>query len=195
MTSRLDFNAIASQLSPTSNVRVWSAGPELDGLLAPESVTALPRGPYDAAFVIMEGSSASAVEAHAVPFVMAATARLLDWNLGPVVSAEHAGLALGDEIGALMNAAVVVVLIGERAGATAAESLSAYLTDAPRVGRHDVERHCIADIREGGLSYAAAAEKLAALMSRGRSAARDIATADDTSDILGPDSVDKLLDI
>lgn len=194
MTSRLDFSAIASQLSPTSNVRVWSAGPELDGLLAPESVTALPRGPYDAAFVIMEGASASAVETHAVPFVMAATARLLDWNLGPVVSAEHAGVSLGDEIGALMNAAMVVVLIGERDGATAAESLSAYLTYAPRVGRHDVERHCIAGIREVGLSYGAAAEKLAALMSRGHSATSGIATAGVTSDILGPDSVDKLLD-
>lgn len=194
MTSQLDFNAIASQLSPTRNVRVRSAGPELGGLLAPESVTALPHGPYDAAFVITEGASASAVQTHAVPFVMAATAQLLDWNLGPIVSAERAGLALGDEIGALMNAAMVVVLIGERVGATATESLSAYLTYAPRVGRHDVERHCIANICEAGLSYLAAAEKLAALMSRGRSAARDITTADDTSDILGPDSIDKLLD-
>jgi hypothetical protein len=53
-----------------------------------------------------------------------------------------------------------------------------------------VQRHCIANIREDGLSYGAAAEKLAALMSRGR----DVATDDDASDILGPDSIDKLLD-
>jgi ethanolamine ammonia-lyase small subunit len=190
VTSQLDFNAIASQLSPVSNVRVRSAGPELSALLAPESVTALPRGPYDAVFVITEGVSASAVQAHAVPTIMAATARLLDWNFGPVVSAEHAEVPLGDEIGALMNAAMVVVFIGERAGPAAADSLSAYLTYAPRVGRHDVERHCIANIREDGLSYGAAAEKLAVLMSR----ARDIATEDDASDILGPDSTDKLLD-
>lgn len=123
---------------------------------------------------------------------MATTARLLDWNLGPVVSAEHAGVPLGDEIGALMNAAMVVVFTGESAGTAAAVSLSAYLTYAPRVGRHDVERHCVANIREDGMSYGAAAEKLAALMSRGR--AHDIATDDDASDILGTDSIDKLLD-
>jgi len=194
VTSQLDFNAIASQLSSASNVRVRSAGPQLDGLLAPESVTALPRGPYDAVFVITEGVSASAVQAHAVPTIMAATARLLDWNLGPVVSAEHAGVSLGDEIGALMNAAMVVVFIGERVGPATADSLSAYLTYAPQVGRHDVARHCIANIREDGLSYEAAAEKLAALMSRGRAPARDMATDEDASDILGADSIDKLLD-
>jgi ethanolamine ammonia-lyase small subunit len=190
VTSQLDFNAITSQLSPASNLRVGSAGPELGALLAPESLTVLPRGPYDAVFVITEGLSASAVQKHAVPTIMAATARLLDWNLGPVVSAEHAGVPLGDEIGALMNATMVVVFIGERAGPAAADSLSAYLTYAPRVGRHDVQRHCIANIREDGLSYGTAAEKLAELMSRGR----DIATDVDVSDILGPDSIDKLLD-
>jgi ethanolamine ammonia-lyase small subunit len=194
VTLHLDFNAIASQLSPALNVRVWSAGPELGALLAPESVTALPSGPYDAVFVITEGLSASAVQAHAVPTIMAATARLLNWNLGPVVSAEHAGVPLGDEIGALMNAAMVVVFIGELAGPAAAHSLSAYVTYAPQVGRHDVQRHCIANIHADGLSYGAAAEKLAELMSHGRAPARDIATGDDTSDILGPHSIDKLLD-
>ena len=194
MTSLLDFNAIASQLSPAANLRVRSAGPELGSLLAPESVTALPRGPYDAVFVIAEGGSASAVQAHAVPMIMAATARLLNWHFGPVVSAEHAGVPLGDEIGALMNAAMVVVFIGERTGPAAADSLSAYLTHAPQVGRHDVERHCIANIRDEGLTYDVAAEKLAVLMSRGHASARDIATDDGASDILGPDSVDKLLD-
>jgi len=190
VTSQLDFVAIASQLALASMVHVRSAGPELSGLLAPESVTALPGGPYDAVFVITEGVSASAVQTHAVPTIMAATARLLDWNIGPVVSAEHAGVPLGDEIGAIMNAAMVVVFIGERAASAAADSLSAYLTYAPHVGRHDVERHCIANIREDGLSYGAAAEKLVALMSR----ARDIATDDGASDTLGPDSIDKLLD-
>jgi ethanolamine ammonia-lyase small subunit len=194
VTSQLDFDAIASRLSPLSNVCVRSAGPELRSLLAPESVTALPRGPYDAVFVIAEGVSASAVQAHAVPMIMAATARLLDWNFGPVVSAEHAGVPLGDEIGALMHAAMVVVLIGERAGPAAAERLSAYLTHAPQVGRHDVERHCVANIGDEGLSYEAAAEKLAVLMSRKHAPASDIATDDDASDILEPGSIDKLLD-
>jgi ethanolamine ammonia-lyase small subunit len=181
---------MAALLSPTLSVQVRSAPRELGGMLAPGSATVLPRGPYGAVFVIAGGLSASAVREHAVPMVMATTARLLHWNLGPVVLAEYGGVASGDEIGALMNAAMVVVLIGERARLTGPESLSAYLTRAPKVGRRDSERHCISNIHHAGLSYAAAAHKLESLMSRGHSADTD----DDPSKSLGPDSIDKLLD-
>ncbi len=187
-----DFDAVSAQLASTLNVHVRSAAPEYGGSLAPGS--ALPSGPYDAVFVIAEGTSPHAVQAHAVPMVMAATARLLDWNLGPVVLAENARVALGDEIGARMHAAMVVVLIGEHAECTAAASLSAYLTYAPTVGRSDVERHRISNIHEAGLSYAAAADKLESLMSQARQLAGRVEPHDDSADTLGPYSIDILLD-
>lgn len=90
------------------------------------------------------------------------------WRLGPVVVAEQGRVALGDEIGALMGARMVVVLIGERPGLSSPDSLGAYLTWQPRVGRADAERNCISNIRPEGLPYEAAASRLLYLMSEAR---------------------------
>jgi ethanolamine ammonia-lyase small subunit len=128
----------------------------------------LAAGPYDAVFVIADGLSASAVQAHAAPLLRTIAARLPEWHLGPVVMAEQARVALGDEIGARLAAAMVVVLVGERPGLTVPNSLGIYLTYEPRIGRRDSERNCISNIHADGLSYEAAAEKLAWLMTRAR---------------------------
>jgi ethanolamine ammonia-lyase small subunit len=65
---------------------------------------------------------------------------------------------------------MVVVLIGERPGMSAADSLGAYLTYRPEPGRTtDADRNCLSNIRPPlGLSHADAAAKLAALMRRAR---------------------------
>jgi ethanolamine ammonia-lyase small subunit len=177
VTAHVDFAALAAELQPTPTFRVHSAAidrstylrrPDLGRMLARDSAAGLPKGPYDAVFVIADGLSAGAVQTHAVPMFMAVTTRLAGWALGPVVLAEQARVALGDEIGALMGAAMIVVLIGERPGLTVPNSLGIYLTYAPRIGRHDAERNCISNIHGDGMPYAAAAEKLEWLMSRAR---------------------------
>ena len=121
------------------------------------------RGGCDVAIVIADGLSCAAVHAHAAPLIAALlpAAREAGWRLGPVVVARQARVALGDEVGALLGARLVILLVGERPGLSSPNSLGAYITFDPRVGRTDAERNCVSNIRAEGLSYQAAAFKLA----------------------------------
>ena len=83
------------------------------------------------------------------------------WSMGPVCVVEQARVAIGDAIGAALEAKISVVLIGERPGLSSPDSLGAYITWAPRPGRNDAERNCVSNIRPEGLDYAAAANALA----------------------------------
>ena len=58
-------------------------------------------------------------------------------GIGHVVVASGARVALGDEIGEILGARMMVMLIGERPGLSAPDSLGAYLTFAPKVGCTD----------------------------------------------------------
>ena len=82
-------------------------------------------------------------------------------TLAPPVIATQARVALGDEIGALLQARLVLVLLGERPGLSSPDSLGAYLTHAPQVGCHDAQRNCVSNIRPEGLPPAVAAQRLA----------------------------------
>ena len=77
-------------------------------------------------------------------------------------------MALGDAIGEILRAQAVLVLIGERPGLSSPDSLGAYLTWAPCVGRTDAERNCISNIRPEGLPYAEAAHRLRYLLHQAR---------------------------
>ena len=69
------------------------------------------------------------------------------WRLTPIVIAKQARVALGDQVGAALNADITVTLIGERPGLSSPDSLGAYITWAPRPGRTDAERNCVSNIR------------------------------------------------
>jgi len=90
--------------------------------------------------------------------------RRLQLNVAPLVVAEQARVALGDEVGELLTARAVLVLIGERPGLSSPDSLGLYLTWQPHVGRMDSERNCISNVRPAGLDFPQAAHKLAWLL-------------------------------
>ncbi len=58
------------------------------------------------------------------------------------------------------------MLLGERPGLGAANSLGAYFTYAPRPGLTDASRNCVSNIRPEGLPPADAAHKLFHLLSQ-----------------------------
>lgn len=118
--------------------------------------------------ILADGLSSIAPAQHALPLLYELKLRLEDWELDDVVIATQARVALGDEIGSLRRAEAVAVLIGERPGLNAADSLGAYLTYGPFVGRTDADRNCVSNIRPAGLSYAQAAYKLAYLLNEAR---------------------------
>ncbi len=115
------------------------------------------------------GSRRAPCSAHAAPTLRSILQALADWRIAPVIIATQARVALGDDIGARLNAALSVVLIGERPGLSAPDSLGAYLTWQPTPGRRDHERNCISNIRPPqGLAYEEAAARVVWLLHAAR---------------------------
>lgn len=126
-------------------------------------------GECDIAVVIADGLSPRAVHDHAAGLVAALLERLSGWDVGPLVLAHQARVALGDPVGEALGARIVVVVIGERPGLSSADSLGVYLTHGPRPGRADSERNCLSNVRPPhGLGYAQAADTLVALLTASR---------------------------
>lgn len=143
--------------------------PDLGRRLSPEARQTLaevtPSAP-DLLLIVGDGLSSTAVAANAVATVTAMLPhiRKAGWKLGPVLLATQARVALSDDAGEFLKARAAVMLIGERPGLSSPDSLGAYLTWEPRVGRKDGERNCISNIRSGGMSADEAAFKIAWLL-------------------------------
>jgi ethanolamine ammonia-lyase small subunit len=125
--------------------------------------------PGEVCIVVGDGLSSLAVERHAAPLLGALKPHLAH-ELGgtPVVIATQARVALADEIADVLDAKLSIMLIGERPGLSSPDSLGVYLTHAPFKARSDADRNCISNIRPQGLSYAAAAFRLAWLVREAR---------------------------
>ena len=146
--------------------------PDLGRKLSDESAQTLRdyasahQGGIDLVIVVADGLSALAVHRHTLPFLTRLEEQMSGdgWSVAPVVLVEQGRVAIGDEIGQLLEAKMVVMLIGERPGLSSPDSLGLYFTYAPKVGLTDAYRNCISNVRLEGLSYGMAAHRLLYLM-------------------------------
>ena len=124
--------------------------------------------PYDLAFVVVDGLSAVAVEHHAAPFLGVLQRQMVaeKWSVAPLCIVSQGRVAIGDEVGELLGARAVVVLIGERPGLSSPDSMGLYLTWMPIVGLRDNSRNCISNVRPAGLGYEEAAYRLRYLLTQ-----------------------------
>ena len=127
---------------------------------------------HDIAITIVDGLSSLAVQKNATAFIKQLLVLLNEqpqaWRLAPFTLVEQGRVAIGDDIGQLLNAKVVVVLIGERPGLSSPDSLGLYLTWQPKAGLNDACRNCISNIRPAGLSYQDAAQRTLYLLQEAR---------------------------
>ncbi len=141
--------------------------PDLGRRLSAESlarIEELQSPATDIAIIIADGLSAIAVERHAIPLLDALLPNL-NATLAPTAIATQGRVAIGDEIACALHAQIAIVLIGERPGLSAPDSLGVYLTWNPQPGKtSDAQRACISNVRTQGLSYISAAERILELI-------------------------------
>lgn len=179
--SALDVAALHAALAPLGQPvrRVRSAAPDrrtyllrpdLGRRLRDEDRATLSPAPGTIAFIVADGLCATGVQDHAAPVLARLIPALRNTPLvpGPIVIAEQGRVALGDDIAEVLQAQAAVVLIGERPGLSATDSLGLYITWQARRGRTDAERNCISNIRPAGLSYDDAAAKALWLLGAAR---------------------------
>jgi ethanolamine ammonia-lyase small subunit len=176
VTTPIDWAPIEAEMARLglASVRVNSAAadrdtylrrPDLGRRLGPEArqrLASQAHAAHDLLIVVADGLSSTGVAANAAELIGALLPMVhqTGWVLGPIVLASQGRVALGDDAAEVLGARAVLVLIGERPGLSSPDSLGAYLTYAPRVGRKDGERNCLSNIRRGGLTADEAAYKL-----------------------------------
>jgi ethanolamine ammonia-lyase small subunit len=167
--------------------------PDLGRRLSPESAALLsesasPHPPVDLVVILSDGLSSHAAATWGAPLLAALLplVRASRWSLAPLIVAHHGRVALQDEIGVLLKASLSLMLLGERPGLGSADSLGAYFTYLPRIGRTDTDRNCVSNIREGGLSASHAAAKVHSLIAKSlRLRLSGVALKDDAPGLLG----------
>lgn len=159
---------VVSIASAAQDRRTYLMRPDLGRRPAADADAALltHRGEYDVVFVVADGLSARAVARHARPVLSHAlpALRAERWQIAPLVIVRYGRVAIGDAIAAALGADCAAVLIGERPGLSAPDSMGAYMTYKPHAGTSDAERNCISNIRPQGIGYDAAGFKIAHLL-------------------------------
>jgi len=123
----------------------------------------------DLSLIVSDGLSARAAE-HSIEVVTGLQSRLTSdgWRVSPVMVIPFARVAIQDQIGECRGSALSLILLGERPGLGATDSLGAYFIHAPRVGKTDADRNCVSNIRPDGLPISTAVTTLHHLLTMAR---------------------------
>jgi ethanolamine ammonia-lyase small subunit len=167
-----DLTALASPVvaiaSAAENRQNYLMRPDLGRRLGPGAEAALTPHAigHDVVFVVTGGLSARAIQKHAAPVLAGVlpALRAQGWRIAPLVVARQGRVAIGDAVANALNADCVVVLLGERPGLSAPDSMGAYLTWRPGPDTTDADRNCISNIRPEGIGTADAAFKIVHLL-------------------------------
>ncbi len=158
--------------SAAGDRRTYLMRPDLGRQLDQASLDLLQSSPSPGglAIVLADGLSAQATHKHALPLLQALLPLLTaqGWVVAPIVLLHNGRVAAGDAAARALQAVAVLVLIGERPGLSAPDSLGAYMTWAPGTGTSDADRNCVSNIRPQGLAPEAAAGKIAWLLGQMR---------------------------
>ena len=121
----------------------------------------------DIAIIIADGLSATAINHNVLHLLQILVPKLsgAGLKLAPICLVEQGRVAIADHLAAALGAKLSLMLIGERPGLSAADSMGAYITYQPKPGLTDDARNCISNIRRGGLFMDAAANKIFYLIS------------------------------
>jgi ethanolamine ammonia-lyase small subunit len=149
----------------TSNRSDYLKRPDLGRLLSKDSqhlLTAQSQVKRDIVLMVSNGLSSQAVHRHAENFIklLLQELTLRSYQLDSIYIINNSRVALGDSVGEILKPKLGLILIGERPGLSSTDGLSLYLTYEPKLGKSDVDRNCISNIREPhGLSYSLAVKK------------------------------------
>jgi ethanolamine ammonia-lyase small subunit len=162
---------------------VYLTRPDLGRRLSAPSARALGErlagsegGPAELAVVVGDGLSATAVETHAPRLVDALVdgAGSRGWRVrDPLLVVRHCRVGILNDLGPRLDADVVALVVGERPGLAAADSLSVYLAYRPDAGCTDADRNLVSGIHDRGTPVLEAAARVldlvALLLRSGRS--------------------------
>jgi len=154
--------------SKAQNRQQYLQRPDLGRLPDEESLKTLEENEdaSDICISIGDGLSANAINTNAVLLLNVLVPMLtsMKYKLSPICLLEQARVALADQIAHGFPAKLSLILIGERPGLSAMDSISAYITYHPKPGLTDEARNCVSNIRPGGLNFQLAAEKIVYLI-------------------------------
>jgi ethanolamine ammonia-lyase small subunit len=158
------FEVATGAIGKTEYLMRPDLGRRLNAMARVEIVKQCPAG-AEVQVVIGDGLSAAAVAAQ-VPRLLPLLdqeARRRGWQFGRPFIVRYCRVGVLNDVGELLDPAVVVLLIGERPGLATAESLSAYMAYRPRSGHTDAQRNLISNIHARGVEPEAAARRVMAL--------------------------------